>query len=54
MSSQRQTIELKYTTVYYGFTYLFVPDVIVIIDRGRPEQGVVTYSCGNLWIVNDT
>lgn len=24
--------------VYYGVTYLVVPDVILVIDRGRPEE----------------
>lgn len=35
--------------IYYSFTYILVPDVIFIFDKGRPEEDTVKMSCRSLW-----
>lgn len=33
------------TLVFYGFTFILAPGVIIIINRGRPNEGEVKSSC---------
>lgn len=41
--------ETKDILKHFGLTYLFVPYVIFIIDRIRPDEDSVKRSCGSLW-----
>lgn len=40
---------LSFLSITSGFTYLWMPDLIFIIDMGHPEIDAVNIPCSSLW-----